>query len=74
MLCFSNSGISDDAKGDGRVKKLNLILLLFPVVFLLITGCSNQQGLEEKTEENRFWDEKEYLIMSSLTESNHGIY
>lgn len=74
MLYFSNSGISDDAKGDGRVKKLNLILLLFPVVFLLITGCSNQQGLEEKTEENRFWDEKEYLIMSSLTESNHGIY
>lgn len=56
------------------MKKLKIIPFFFLAVLLLLTACSSKQGTEEKSKADRFQDEREYLIMASLTESDKGIY
>lgn len=73
MFYFRNSRISDDTKGAKNMKKLKIIPFFFIAVLLLLTACSSKQRAGE-TEEDRFQDEREYLIMANLTESDKGIY
>jgi len=55
------------------MNKLKIIPFFFLAVLLLLTACSSKQGTGE-TGEDRFQDEREYLIMANLTESDKGIY
>lgn len=55
------------------MKKLKIIPFFFLAVLLLLTACSSKQETGE-TGEDRFQDEREYLIMANLTESEKGIY
>ncbi len=55
------------------MNKLKIITFFFLAVLLLLTACSSKQGTGE-TGEDRFQDEREYLIMANLTESDKGIY
>ena len=52
------------------MNKLKIIPFFFLAVLLLLTACSSKQ----ETGEDRFQDEREYLIMANLTESDKGIY
>lgn len=56
------------------MKKIRFILFLLTVASLLLPGCSGKKETEGKTEQERFRDEKEYLVMANLTESNDGLY
>ena len=55
------------------MNKLKIIPFFFLAVLLLLTACSSKQGTGE-TGEDRYQEEREYLIMANLTESDKGIY